>query len=63
MLQGGFGSALMLKDLGLAASAASSVKAPVPLGALAQQVYTAMCQQGYSTKDFSSIFEYLNKKH
>jgi 3-hydroxyisobutyrate dehydrogenase len=60
--QGGFGCALMLKDLGLATQAASNAKAPVPLGSLAEQLYTVMCQHGYSTKDFGAIFDYLHKK-
>lgn len=40
---GGFGSALMSKDLGLAMSAAAQSKAPVLLGSLANEVYKLMC--------------------
>merc|ERR1719272_2000996 len=37
---GGFGTDLMVKDLGLATAAASSVRLGLPMGALAQQLYT-----------------------
>ncbi len=40
---GGFGSALMSKDLGLAMAAASGAKAAVPLGSLANEIYKLMC--------------------
>lgn len=52
---GGFGAELMLKDLGLAADAARSVRQPLFLGALAQQLYQAMCQRGDASLDFSGI--------
>lgn len=52
----------MLKDLGLAAQAASKAKASIPLGAMAEQVYTLMCQHGYTAKDFGAVFEYFNKQ-
>lgn len=62
--EGGFGSALMLKDLGLALSAAGEVKASVPLGAVANQIYNMVCSQGLGNKDFSVTYKYLsgNKK-
>jgi len=56
---GGFGSALMLKDLGLAQDASASVDAPTPLGAHAQKIYSEICEKGYSEKDFGSVFQYL----
>ena len=43
---GGFGSDLMLKDLGLAAEAAKLAKQPIPLGSLAQQIYQTFSLQG-----------------
>jgi 3-hydroxyisobutyrate dehydrogenase len=58
---GGFGSALMDKDLGLAMDAAKSVKARIPLGALSHQVYGLLCEHGYAEKDFSVVYEYLTK--
>lgn len=57
---GGFGAALMSKDLGLALAAATSAKAPVPLGALAAEIYKLMSASGYAGKDFSSVYEFLN---
>ncbi|KWR76494.1 3-hydroxyisobutyrate dehydrogenase [Cupriavidus sp. IDO] len=57
---GGFGAELMLKDLGLAADAARSVKQPLFLGALAQQLYQAMSQAGDGQLDFSGVIrQYL----
>jgi 3-hydroxyisobutyrate dehydrogenase len=52
---GGFGSALMLKDLGLAQQAAQSVHAATPLGSLALQLYQLHQQGGHGQLDFSSI--------
>lgn len=59
--QGGFGTALMTKDLGLAQAAAAQSKAVTPLGALAYQIYQIMCQSGLAGKDFSSAFQFLNE--
>ncbi len=59
---GGFGAELMLKDLGLAADAARSVKQPLFLGTLAQQLYQAMSQAGDGQLDFSGVIrQYLPK--
>ncbi len=52
---GGFGTDLMLKDLGLAGDAAKSVRQPVYLGALAQQLYQASSSQGAAKLDFSAV--------
>lgn len=57
--RGGFGVDLMLKDLGLATDAARQVHQPVPLAALAQQLYQAWSQQGHGRLDFSSIIQLL----
>lgn len=43
---GGFGVALMEKDLGLAMDAAKPVKARLPLGAHAHQLYGLMIEHG-----------------
>ena len=57
---GGFGSDLMLKDLTLVTDAARSVKQPVMLGALAQQIYQKHSLDGNGARDFSSvILQYL----
>ena len=52
---GGFGTDLMLKDLGLASEAAKQVGQPVILGALAQQLYQSFSNQGNGGLDFSAI--------
>lgn len=59
---GGFGVALMRKDLGLALDAAKAVDAPLPTGGLAHTLYSVMTNKGYGKRDFSSIFEFLNEK-
>lgn len=60
--KGGFGSALMLKDLGLSQDAAARTSSSTPLGAIALQMYRIMCNAGYASKDFSSAYEFLQKK-
>jgi len=58
---GGFGSDLMLKDLGLATEAAKQVHQPVILGALAQQLYQSFSAQGHGGLDFSAIINQYRK--
>ncbi|WP_085316838.1 3-hydroxyisobutyrate dehydrogenase [Derxia lacustris] len=52
---GGFGTDLMLKDLGLATEAARLAKQPVPMGALAQQLYQGFSHAGHGRLDFSAL--------
>jgi 3-hydroxyisobutyrate dehydrogenase len=59
---GGFGTDLMLKDLGLAADAAKQAKQPVLLGAAAAQIYQLWSAHGAGGQDFSSIINLLNKR-
>ncbi|XP_020849051.1 3-hydroxyisobutyrate dehydrogenase, mitochondrial [Phascolarctos cinereus] len=59
--QGGFGTVLMAKDLGLAQDSATSTKSPVFLGSLSHQIYRMMCAKGYAHKDFSSVFQFLRE--
>lgn len=59
---GGFGSDLMLKDLGLASEAARQVRQPLLLGALAQQLYQAFSLQGNGQLDFSAIIKLYRKE-
>ncbi|KND62013.1 3-hydroxyisobutyrate dehydrogenase [Candidatus Burkholderia verschuerenii] len=59
---GGFGADLMLKDLGLAVDAARSVRQPVMMGALAQQLYQSMSQQGLGGIDFSGIIKMYTQR-
>lgn len=60
--KGGFGSSLMLKDLGLSQDAATRTSTSTPMGSLAMHIYRIMCHSGYENKDFSSSFEFLKKK-
>ena len=57
--QGGFASALMLKDLRLAMAAAAESGATVPLGEHATAIYEAFNEAGGGAKDFGAIFETL----
>lgn len=57
--QGGFATALMLKDLKLAMEAAGSVDAPVPMGHRAAELYEAFDAQGEGGRDFSYIIKTL----
>ena len=59
---GGFGTDLMLKDLGLALDAARLAKQPVFLGALAQQLYQAMSASGQGGLDFSAIISLYERR-
>lgn len=54
---GGFGTDLMLKDLGLATDAAKFAHQPVYLGALAQQLYQTMSSKGAGRLDFSAVIK------
>ncbi|MBB5877752.1 MULTISPECIES: 3-hydroxyisobutyrate dehydrogenase [Xanthomonas] len=56
---GGFGSDLMLKDLGLAAEAAMATGAAIPLGELARNLYALNRRQGRGGLDFSSVVQLL----
>lgn len=57
--QGGFASALMLKDLRLAMDAAGASGAKVPLGKHATEIYEAFNEAGGGGKDFGAIFTTL----
>ncbi|AXL70891.1 3-hydroxyisobutyrate dehydrogenase [Pseudomonas aeruginosa] len=59
---GGFGTDLMLKDLGLATEAAKQARQPVLLGAVAQQLYQSLSQQGNGALDFSAIINLYRKQ-
>ncbi len=56
---GGFASALMLKDLGLAMQGAKGVNAQVPMGELAAKWFEMHCEEGNAGMDFSSIINRL----
>jgi len=57
--QGGFASALMLKDLKLAVEAAQTVGASVPMGHAAEALYQMHANAGEGARDFSSIIKML----
>ena len=57
--QGGFASALMLKDLRLAMAGAESSGATVPLGKHATEIYEKFVEAGNGGKDFGAIFTTL----
>lgn len=57
--QGGFATALMLKDLKLAAEAASDVGADTPMGAKAAALYQQFADAGQGGLDFSAIIKML----
>ncbi|MES2530250.1 MAG: 3-hydroxyisobutyrate dehydrogenase [Pseudomonadota bacterium] len=54
---GGFGTDLMLKDLGLAQENAAAVRASTPLGGLARNLYAAHSLAGHGALDFSSVIK------
>lgn len=58
---GGFGTDLMLKDLGLATDAAKGAKQPVFLAALAQQLYQSVSAGGDGGLDFSAVIRLYRK--
>ena len=59
---GGFGSELMLKDLGLATEAAKQARQPAYLAALAQQLYQGFSADGHGDLDFSAIIQLYQPK-
>jgi len=58
--QGGFASALMLKDLKLALGAAGQADASIPMGAAAAALYQAFVNGGGDRLDFSGIIRMLD---
>ena len=59
---GGFGTELMLKDLGLATEAAKQARQPAYLAALAQQLYQGFSAEGHGDLDFSAIIQLYQPK-
>jgi 3-hydroxyisobutyrate dehydrogenase len=58
--EGGFATALMLKDLKLAMHAAQSAGAATPMGAQAESLYQTFANLGGAAKDFSAIIKLLD---
>ncbi|MGB6115031.1 MAG: 3-hydroxyisobutyrate dehydrogenase, partial [Comamonas sp.] len=59
---GGFGTDLMLKDLGLSQDNAIATRASTPLGGMARALYAAHSLAGHGAEDFSSVIKMLQKK-
>jgi len=59
---GGFGTDLMLKDLGLAQENAAAVRASTPLGGLARNLYAAHSLAGHGALDFSSVIKLVQSR-
>jgi 3-hydroxyisobutyrate dehydrogenase len=59
--QGGFATALMLKDLRLAMEAAASVDADTPMGAKAAELFQKFNDEGNGALDFSAIIRLLGR--
>lgn len=57
--EGGFLTALMLKDLKLAQEAAARSGAATPLGAQAEALYALFDRLGYGQKDFSAVLQLM----
>jgi len=58
--EGGFGVDLISKDLSLALTAAQTVKASIPLGATALQLYNLISTHGLGGKDFGIPYAFFN---
>ena len=57
--QGGFATAMMLKDLKLAQDAAAKSGASTPLGAQAEAMYALFDRLGHGGRDFSAMLQLL----
>lgn len=58
--EGGFATALMLKDLRLAKEAAQSAGAYTPMGAEAEELYARFADRGGAAKDFSALIKMID---
>jgi len=57
--EGGFATALMVKDLKLALAAAAASKSPLPTGEHAHEIFSSVANHGMASKDFSSVYRWL----
>ncbi|MEZ6030820.1 MAG: 3-hydroxyisobutyrate dehydrogenase [Hyphomonadaceae bacterium] len=57
--EGGFATAMMLKDLKLAQEAAARAGATTPLGAQSEAIYALFDRLGFGGKDFSGVLQML----
>ena len=59
---GGFGTKLMLKDLGLAVSAGKDARVALPIGTATKELYQLADLHGLGGKDFGVILKFLRGK-
>lgn len=59
---GGFGTRLMLKDLGLAVAAGSQVHVALPLANASKELYQLVEARGLGDKDFGVLLQFLKGK-
>lgn len=50
------------QDLELASAMALGIRSPIPLGAVATQLYRIVQSRGYGQKDFSYIYQLLKEE-
>jgi 3-hydroxyisobutyrate dehydrogenase len=60
--QGGFGTRLMLKDLGLAIDAAKDIRVALPVGTATKELYQMADLRGMGDKDFGVMLQFLKGK-
>ncbi|KAL7539706.1 hypothetical protein ACHAWF_006489 [Thalassiosira exigua] len=60
--EGGFGTALMLKDLNLAVDAGEEEGLALPVAGLSRDLYRIASLHGYADKDFGVVLEFLKGK-
>jgi 3-hydroxyisobutyrate dehydrogenase len=60
--QGGFGTRLMLKDLGLAVDAGKDVRVALPIGTATKELYQMADLRGLGEKDFGVMLQFLKGK-
>lgn len=60
--KGGFGVALIAKDLGIAQNVAIQSGAPIPMGSQAHQLYKIMELKNLGDKDLAVAYQYLQKQ-
>lgn len=57
--KGGFSTDLITKDLGLASGVATASNTPIPMGAMAHQMYRTLKAHGLGSKDFSVVYDFM----
>jgi len=60
---GGFGTALIIKDIGLALEAAADAGQKAELTEKALSYYVALDKKGHGKKDFSYVFQYIMRNY